>query len=567
MNSFLKFFRRKDINPDAKLILELKARKLPKLNQWKFLGKVLTKKEKIILSLGVIMFLGALSGLLFINFKQTHPPKPKPGGELIEGAIGEPRLINPILAVTDIDQTLVSLIYSALLKYDEKGELVPDLAEKISTSENGLEYTVTLKKAFWQDGEPVTSEDILFTFSAIQNPDWKSYLWRSFQKIKVEALDEKTVKFTLEKPFVFFPHLLTTKILPAHLWKNVSPQNLTLAIWNIKPIGSGPWSFKAIEKTKDGSILAYHLVRNENYYGEKPWLAQLTFMFYNNQETALKALQQREIDALAFISLEDKDKVSKKQFVLYPISLAGYQMLFFNTQSEIFKNKKVRQAIDLLINQPNFTSSLPDSQNLKFLGDAGFDKEQAKKNLEEAGWIFKNDHWENKNKQILAFDLLLQNNPSSLKLGQLIKESLEEAKIKVNLEIQDTPEFKEKVKKRNYSALILPQALGFDNNLFSLFHSSQMNHPGLNFSLLNNRQIDILLEQIEETMDKNQRQESFQKLTELLENEKPLLILDGLNYFYAIHKKVQGVEFTRPLLSSSDRFFNLNHWFITKKIF
>ncbi len=100
---------------------------------------------------------------------------PALGGSLSEGIIGTPRFINPILAVSDADRDMAGLIYSGLLRPDNQGDLVTDLAEKFEISEDGLSYTFVLKPDLvWQDEEKITSDDVIFTVQQAKNPDVKS---------------------------------------------------------------------------------------------------------------------------------------------------------------------------------------------------------------------------------------------------------------------------------------------------------------------------------------------------------------------------------------------------------
>ena len=87
-----------------------------------------------------------------------------PSTEYVEGLTSQPQSFFPHQAQSHQDRTISSLIYKGLFKYDIYGDLVPDLAESWAVSEDGLEYTVTLKEnQYWSDGSPVTTDDILYT--------------------------------------------------------------------------------------------------------------------------------------------------------------------------------------------------------------------------------------------------------------------------------------------------------------------------------------------------------------------------------------------------------------------
>jgi len=119
----------------------------PNKSQWKHFFRVLTKKEKIAFLVFLILFLG--SGLfLFLNFYYKNTEiTPAKGGTYIEGLVGQPRFINPVLANSDVDRDLVQLIFSGLMKYDENLNIVPDLAKGYpEIEEDGKVYKFRLKE-------------------------------------------------------------------------------------------------------------------------------------------------------------------------------------------------------------------------------------------------------------------------------------------------------------------------------------------------------------------------------------------------------------------------------------
>ena len=129
------------------------------------------KKERIaFFALLCIFFVSAIVLLERMN-QSFMIGIPKEGGSITEGVLGSPRFINPVLAYSQTDGDLVSLVYSGLMRKDTDGNLIPDLAEKYDISKDGLSYTFTLKKGVvFQDGKPVTADDIIFTVNKVK--DW-----------------------------------------------------------------------------------------------------------------------------------------------------------------------------------------------------------------------------------------------------------------------------------------------------------------------------------------------------------------------------------------------------------
>src|SRR5664279_825507 len=131
--------------------------KLPSKSQINSVFIAFSKKEKIVfVTLLFVLLFSTLAILQGIN-KYFMVTIPSHGGSLSIGVVGIPRFINPILTNSLADQDLVSLIYSGLLRKNEDGILVPDLAKKYEMSKDGLSYIFTLKdNLYFQDGKPLT---------------------------------------------------------------------------------------------------------------------------------------------------------------------------------------------------------------------------------------------------------------------------------------------------------------------------------------------------------------------------------------------------------------------------
>ena len=191
---------------------------------------------------------------------------PSHGGTIAEGIVGSPRFINPLLAISDADRDLSSLVFSGLLRANADGTLAPDLAEKYEISPDGLVYTVTLKNNVqFQDGEPLTVDDVIFTIEKTKDPDIKSPMRAEWDRVTVEKVSENVVSFHLPKPYYPFVENLTLGIIPKNLWKNETVEEFTFSLKNINPIGSGPFKIDKIIKNNKGIPTEYDLVAFSKY--------------------------------------------------------------------------------------------------------------------------------------------------------------------------------------------------------------------------------------------------------------------------------------------------------------
>ena len=125
------------------------------------------------------------------------------GGVYREGLVGQPRFINPIyLSTQDVDRDLVEVLFSGLMKYNEKGELVEDLAASFEIKEDGKVFEVLLRdNIFWHDGEPLTSGDVIFTIDLIQDPQYQSPLRIKWFGVRTEKISEKGIRFRLPEKY------------------------------------------------------------------------------------------------------------------------------------------------------------------------------------------------------------------------------------------------------------------------------------------------------------------------------------------------------------------------------
>ncbi len=267
---------------------------------------------------------------------------PSYGGSYIEGIIGQPRFINPIYSeASDIDRDLTEIIFSGLISYDESGVLKKDLAEKYEISEDGKIYEFTLKEdIFWHDGNPITSKDVIFTIETIQNPDYKSPKRANWLGIEMEEVSERKIRFYLNSPYKPFLENCTFKIIPEHIWKNISLENFPLTFYNLRPIGSGPYQFDEIKQNDEGFIEYINLKSYQNYHRGKPFISSVSFYFFKNQEELMRS----NIDGVSF-SDQGSYSILANGHNLHSYSLPRYFAVFFNHQNRTLREKEIRKAM------------------------------------------------------------------------------------------------------------------------------------------------------------------------------------------------------------------------------
>ena len=381
----------------------------PSKSQWGQFLNVSTKKEKTVFF--VFLFLSFFSAsFLLINFyfKNTEI-KPARAGQYTEGIIGFPRFINPIYAdVSDVDRDLVEILFSGLMKHNHANDIVPDLVERYEILEQGKVYEFYLKEnVFWSDGKSLTADDVIFTIKTIQNPEIKSPLRARWLGIEIEKISEYGIRFILKDSSAVFLENCCLKIIPEHIWKDVSEQNFPLAPYNLKPVSSGPYQFKSLFQDENGNIKSLLMEANAKYFGEGPYLSRISFQFFNNEEGLIKSYEKGEIKGFASQNFES----FKSQDEIYFLSMSRYFALFLNLNppadgSKILSEKDVRIALNygtdkqeilarVLENRAKIVDSpiLPQIYGFeKPLMIYEFDLEKAKEILDQIGFVADKDN-------------------------------------------------------------------------------------------------------------------------------------------------------------------------------
>ncbi len=297
---------------------------------------------------------------------------------------------------------MVELIFSGLVKYDGKGKIVPDLAKSFEIKDDGKTYEFYLRDdILWHDGEQFTNDDVIFTIKTIQNADYKSPLRANWLGVEVEKINESGIRLKLKSPYASFLENCTVKILPKHIWQDIPPENFALTVYNLQPIGTGPFKFKNFKQDKLGYIKSFTLSPNLRYYKEGPYISEITFQYFKDEKEALNSLKNGGVDGLSYLPAKDLNQIKGKALNVHRLSLPRYFSVFLNTQkATIFQDKNIRQALDLGTNKEDLIKKVLLGEGEIVLSPIlpeifGFEKpnkisefnpEKAKEILEKAGF-------------------------------------------------------------------------------------------------------------------------------------------------------------------------------------
>jgi len=568
----------------------------PNWEQFIFLLKALSDKEKRIV-LGSILFaclaLAAWGVSMYLIDTERQPAL---GGSYTEGIQGQPLYLNPVVAHSNpVDSDIGQLIFSSLFRYNSSGKLDQDLVENWERSEDGMTYTIHIRHdAKWQDGQPLTAEDVLFTLNLIRNPSYGSTLRGNWEGIDIAKQDDYTLQFTLRKAYTPFLHNLTFGILPKHLWEDVTSDKFLLTELNRKPIGSGMYSFIKLDKDKDGKIIDLTLRANRDYYGSKPHLKELTFRFFDSPGQILESYRKGEVEGIAHIetnNISDFEKEGTLQ--IYDLPTTRIYGIFFNQKkSIILADKKNREALSfatdkeellrlalenkgVVVNTPIIPNMLGFDSSLNHYE---YNPDKAKSNFQENGWSALSDKelkkmkdegkdkagilYNSKTKSFLEVTLTVPDYPELVRTADLLKKQWEKVGLRLNLDIVDTSEtLQNKISDRNYEALLFGEVLQADPDPTPFWHSNSKQAPGLNLSMFDNQEVDGILDTARQEVNEEKRAELYRQFQEIVSQETPAIFLFSPYYLYGVSDDYQGVG-TVIIYNPSDRLDDINNRYL-----
>ncbi len=512
---------------------------------------------------------------------------PQKGGGLVEGVVGTPRFINPLLSISDADRDMTAIVYSGLMKLGPDGYLIEDLAENYEVSEDGLVYTFKLKSDLkFHDGKPLTADDVEFTITKAQDPSLKSPRRGNWEGVAIEKIDSREIRFILKQPYSPFLENTTLGILPKHIWKNATSDEFSFSQYNIEPIGSGPYKIKSMKKNSGGIPVEYELGPFKDYALGEPFISKIKLMFFQNEKELTNAFKKKSVDSLNGLSpenmLELKNSGKRVETVLLP---RIFGVFFNHNQASVFTNIEVRSALNTALDKDkiidavlfgfgeSIESPMPfDSQTEEETAGETDRIQEARDILERNGWEFSTstNMYEKKTKTdsaSLSFSISTGDSPELKRAVEEIKRQWEELGARVDIQIFETGDLNQNViRPRRYDALFFGEVIGRDLDLYPFWHSSQRNDPGLNIAVYVNNVADKALEDLRSTNDTEVRKSALESFAQEVRNDKPAVFVYSPHFLYLLPEKIGNVQLSK-LTIPSERFSNVHQWFIeTSKV-
>jgi peptide/nickel transport system substrate-binding protein len=497
------------------------------------------------LLVSICLFTGCNQEQAVANEMDKQVLKPVEGGTMIFSVQSDTRVMHPLYGNDRTTLTLINHMFSPL--YILKGEEIDYwLAQDVQPSEDYLSYDLSLKDGLtWHDGEPITADDLIFTFNTIMDEKQGSPLKTSFVtssgNVKIEKLDDLSVRFTLPEIQVgFLDTIGGLRMFPAHVYSGI--ENIQMSDINQHPIGSGPFKF---ESRQEGETIT--LAKFDNFFKGHPHLDKVVYRVIPDAATAEIAFKNGEIHAMKIYPEDVATMGTDTQILAFDEDRVGY--LIINQHNSILKYKDLRQAIAYAINreellEAKYLSTDYAKPAYSFLADKALyktdDVARYDYNPEKAKALYEKSGLEN---VTLTMAYIGKDDVQEL----LVQQYLEAIGIKVELKAMDMASF--------YNALFDPSHndqydLAFNGYIYgkepSAYGQVFKTNDANNVNNYSNPSVDELWDLAAKEIDPKLRANLFTEIQTSIMDDVPMYPISYGYAIVAINPNFQGLEAAEP---------------------
>ncbi len=507
--------------------------------------------------------------------QSPSPGEPAYGGHLIMGSIGEPSNLIPYLASDSASAEVAGLLYTSPLEYDKDFNIIKCAAEEWEVLEGGTFMRFRLKEGLvWQDGHPLTADDVTFTYNLMIDPKTPTAYAADFLNVK-EYRQTGPLSFEVryDAPYARAAITWMQPILPRHILEH---ENITSTRYARNPVGAGPFKLKSWEP---GSRIV--LEANDRYFKGRPYIDEIIYRIIPDGTTMFLEARAGKLD---FVGLSPQQYLRQtqgewweKNWHKYKYLASGYTYLGLNFKSPFFQDRRVRQALSYAIDregiikgalfgmgEPAFGPYKPGTWVYNTaLKPYDYDPERARRLLAEAGWRPNKEGILEKDGLPFEFTILVnQGNNERIKVAVILQQMFRAVGVKVSIRTVEWAAFlKEFVDTRKFDALILAWNILDDPDIFDVWHSSAAEGHGLNFVGFCNEEVDRLLEKGRASADRTERKVLYDRFQQILHEEQPYLFLYVPYSLPMVQARFQGIQPAPAGIT-----YNLDRWWVPRAL-
>lgn len=503
------------------------------------------------------------------------------GGQIIEGTFADAKTVNPVLVSDTSSGRITDLIFNSVITPDvETTEPKGELAESWEISEDGLTYTFTLRSGVtFHDGEPLTAEDVKFTYDLLMNPASNSPRTAELtERIEsIEVTDESTVVFTLKNPTApFLVSNMVYGIVPQHILQDVDPAELAQHEFSVGTkgvtIGTGPFQFE--EWIKDDHMT---LVKYPDYWEGEPNIDRFIYKVVPDQTVAVQQLKTGEIDfgpinEASYEEMKAQENVKVFEYDTFTFTFYAYQL--DPEKTTLFQDKRVRQALFYALDREAMIEAIrfglgevahgtmpliswaynPDGLEIKY----EYDPDKAKQLLDEAGWVPGPDGIREKDGQRLAFSVYTNaGNQVREQYITVFQQAWKEIGVECTPKTEEWNAFLDRITgSKDFEMFLVGFQWDVDPDQTTMW-ATEAYEGGFNMNKYSNPQVDELLKQGLLTTDQEERKRIYTEMQNILQDELPSPVLDFPKAIAGVNKRVHNLW---P--NAVDTTFNAHQWWV-----
>lgn len=526
----------------------------------------------------------------------------------VEGVLGRATNASPFGARSAADRALVALLFRGLVRLGPGSTVVGDLAARWDVDEDGRRWTFHLRRdLFWEDGEPITADDVAFTVSVLSDPAYAGPGGESWRDVSAVVIDPLTVELQLTTPLGGFLQAATQPIAPAHLLGHLPPEVISEDPFGTAPIGSGPYrlvfllaprallaaSTPFVPLPDDPGVPNFTTPRPTDSLASArptargdvvlPYLSELEFRYYDDLESLHADWNSGDLDAVSGLQPADAKALADSSPTARLLSYPGTTLLAAGLNlrggQDAFQDAAVRRALLQAIDRDRIVATtlaglgsradslIPPSSPM-FDASANepveVDATAARKALTDAGWKASDTGWIPKGETEPIVIELLSPEETANPVAYETAAALVVAWRAIGMAVRHVPLpaaelIGDRLTRGEFQVAVLPFAIGLDPDVYSLLAASQTRTGGSNVIGLQDPDLDKLLVAARTPLSEDDRLAAYKALQERLAARTYLLPLAFRNEYVVLRNTVVGPA-TRPVANAGDRFWDVLTW-------
>ena len=525
----------------------------------------------------------------------------------VEGLVGSAASVSPFSAQTVAEREITALLFRGLVRLGSDDTLVGDLAASWEVDPSGSAWTFHLRPGLtWQDGVPLTSDDVVFTVEALSDPDYTGPGAASWREVTATAVDPLTVTLTLATPLGGFLQAATQPIAPAHLLSGIAPADLPADAFGRHPVGSGSFRLASMDDTRavllpatfepadspDAGIPGSSPPPTDSLAtagptvpagGPLPYLDGIEFRFFADFDALSAAWSSGELDGASGLPPEAATRLAQApgaRILRYPATTLLSVTLNVRTTHPEFRDPVVRRALLEAIDRDAIVASalggmasradslIPPS-SWAFDPTASkpvpFDAADAAKQLLAAGWKrAPGGGWIPKGaKEPLTIELLspeVAANPTAFAVADAVAADWRALGLSVTrTALTGADLVGQHLQTADFSAAVIGTTIGLDPDLYPLLASTQASSTGSNFSGVQNPALDQLLVKARAPGTDEVRKAAYVALQAKLAEGTYVLPIAFGDVIVVVRDTLTG-PVPRPVGGPGDRFWDVLTW-------